>query len=71
MIRVKTSLVLTLALVSVCAYSIHADVRTDEKSRVELAGMLGRVVNIFGGKSAREGSPPGEQMRFQIEDFRL
>ena len=49
----KTSLV--LALVSVCAYSIHADVRTDEKSRVEFAGVLGRVVNIFGGKAAREG----------------
>jgi hypothetical protein len=42
-------------VVSVCTYSVRADVRTEEKSRVEFAGMLGRMVNIFGGKSAREG----------------
>ncbi len=34
---------------------IRADVRSDEKSRVEFAGMLGRMVNLFGGKAAREG----------------
>ena len=51
----KVPLVLALALVSVCPYSLHADVRTDEKSRVEFAGVIGRIVNIFGGKSAREG----------------
>jgi hypothetical protein len=34
----------------------YADVRADEKSRVEFAGMLGRVVNMFGGKAAREGT---------------
>ena len=32
-----------------------ADVRADEKARVQFAGMLGRMVNIFGGKAAREG----------------
>jgi hypothetical protein len=36
-------------------YSIRADVRADEKTRVELAGMLGRMMNLFGGKAAREG----------------
>ncbi|MEO8256460.1 MAG: hypothetical protein ABI868_03860 [Acidobacteriota bacterium] len=51
----QTALVLALALVGVCTLSIHADVRSDEKSRVEFAGMIGRVVNIFGGKAAREG----------------
>jgi hypothetical protein len=35
--------------------AIRADVRADEKSRVEFAGMLGRMVNIFGGRAAREG----------------
>jgi hypothetical protein len=35
--------------------SIRADVRADEKTRVELAGMLGRMMNLFGGKAAREG----------------
>jgi len=37
------------------SYSIRADVRADEKTRVELAGMLGRMMNLFGGKAAREG----------------
>jgi len=35
---------------------IRADVRADEKARVEFAGMLGRMVNLFGGKAAREGT---------------
>ena len=34
---------------------IRADVRADEKTRVEFAGMLGKMVNMFGGKAAREG----------------
>src|SRR6185503_197307 len=55
MTQIKTPLVLAIALASVCPYSLHADVRTDEKSRVEFAGLIGRVVNIFGGRSAREG----------------
>ena len=37
------------------SYSLRADVRADEKSHVEFAGMLGRMVNMFGGKAAREG----------------
>ena len=35
--------------------AVRADVRADEKSHVEFAGMLGRMVNMFGGKAAREG----------------
>lgn len=46
---------LTLAGLVLSASAIHADVRSDEKSRVEFAGMLGRMVNLFGGKAAREG----------------
>jgi hypothetical protein len=34
---------------------VRADVRADEKTHVEFGGMLGRVVNIFGGKAAKEG----------------
>jgi hypothetical protein len=55
MTRIRTSIVLALTLVTVCAYSLQADVRTDEKTRIEFGGVLGRMVNIFGGKSAREG----------------
>ncbi len=34
---------------------LHADVKTSEKTQVAFGGMLGRMVNMFGGKAAREG----------------
>jgi hypothetical protein len=37
------------------SYGVVADVRTEQKTQVQFAGMLGRVVNIFGGRAAREG----------------
>jgi hypothetical protein len=46
---------LTVAALVLTSYVVHADVRADEKSRVEFAGMLARMVNLFGGKAAREG----------------
>jgi len=46
--------VLTAGLV-LTTVVVRADVRTDEKSHVEFAGTLGRMVNMFGGKAAREG----------------
>jgi hypothetical protein len=45
----------TVALVSISSLSLRADVRADEKTRFEFAGMLGKFVNMFGGKGAREG----------------
>ena len=35
--------------------AIHADVRSEEKTQVRLEGMLGRMLNMFGGRAAREG----------------
>jgi hypothetical protein len=35
--------------------SVTADVKTREKSLIKFEGMLGRVVGMFGGKSARDG----------------
>jgi hypothetical protein len=55
MIRGRNAVALTAAVVIVSSYAIRADVKTDERSRVEFAGALGRIVNIFGGKGAREG----------------
>jgi hypothetical protein len=46
------ALVLTVALAAAPA---HAEVKKEERNQVSFAGMLGRMVNIFGGKSAREG----------------
>jgi hypothetical protein len=51
----RTTAALTLTACLLSSYSIRADVRADEKSRVEFAGMLGRMFNMFGGKAAREG----------------
>ncbi len=44
-------------ILMVCAASlaVHADVRTEEKSLVKFEGALGKVVNFFAGKSAKEG----------------
>ena len=46
------ALVLTIALAAAPA---HADVKKEERNHVSFAGMLGRMVNLFGGKSAKEG----------------
>ncbi|MFN7983703.1 MAG: hypothetical protein U0Q11_17790 [Vicinamibacterales bacterium] len=43
----------TLAFASTAA--LHADVRSDQRTKFQLAGVLGKMVNFFGGKAAREG----------------
>jgi hypothetical protein len=48
------ALALTVALAALPAI-LHADVKTEEKSLVTFAGTLGRVINLFGGKAAKEG----------------
>jgi hypothetical protein len=53
MTRLRVAVVLAALLSSTPA--LLADVRTEQKTHVEFAGMLGRMVNIFGGKAAREG----------------
>lgn len=50
--RIAAALTVCLLLASV---SIRADVRADEKTKFQLAGALGKIVNIFGGKNARDG----------------
>ncbi len=55
MSRVRVTSVLVVALAVGASWSLKADVKTDQKSRVEFAGALGKVVNFFGGKAAKEG----------------
>lgn len=43
----------SLALASTTA--LHADVRSEQKTKFQLAGVLGKMVNLFGGKAARDG----------------
>jgi hypothetical protein len=49
--RILTALVLGLLSAAVA----HADVRTEEKSLVKFEGTLGRMLNMFGGRAARDG----------------
>ena len=53
--RLLISCALALPLVASVAVPAGAEVKTREKSQVKIEGMLGRVVNMFGGKAAREG----------------
>jgi hypothetical protein len=53
-VRALTGSVLTLALAAGGA-SLQADVKTQDRSQVKFEGMLGRMVNFFGGKAAKEG----------------
>jgi len=46
---------LVAGLLVLCTHTLGADVRADQKTRIELGGMLGRMMNLFGGKAAREG----------------
>lgn len=48
------SLLLVVWLAS-SAQMVSADVRTDQRVRFQLGGAIGKLVNIFGGKGAREG----------------
>src|SRR6476661_6478871 len=53
--RLLISCALMLPLVGLTAGPATAEVKTREKSQVKIEGMIGRMFNLFGGKSAREG----------------
>ena len=55
MIRPFRAALAILLLVLAASPAIRADVRSEEKSKIEFTGMLGRMVNLFGGKGAKEG----------------
>ncbi len=55
MSRIRIALVLAVCIAAGSSVALRADVRSDQKTRFQFAGALGKVVNFFGGKSAREG----------------
>lgn len=55
MSRIRIALVLAVFIAAGSSVALRADVRSDQKTRFQFAGALGKVVNFFGGKSAREG----------------
>jgi len=44
-----------LLVVFAATATVGADVRTDQRVRFQLGGAIGKLVNMFGGKGAREG----------------
>jgi hypothetical protein len=55
MTRNRIAAALGAALLVFSTQSLGADVRADQKTRIELGGMLGRMASVFGGKAAKEG----------------
>ena len=54
MIRARIVAVLLLVGIAATA-SVSADVRTDQRVKFQLGGAIGKLVNMFGGKGARDG----------------
>lgn len=55
MTRTRIGAALTLSCCLAVASTASADVRTEDKTLVKFEGALGRVMNFFGGKAAKEG----------------
>ncbi len=55
MSRSHIAIALAACLAVASTQALRADVRSDQKTKFQLAGPLGKVVNFFGGKAARDG----------------
>lgn len=55
MSRSRMAIALAACLALASTQALRADVRSDHKTKFQLAGALGKVVNFFGGKAARDG----------------
>src|SRR5262245_36608209 len=55
MTRLLTTCALTLSMVAAGALTARAEVKTKDKAQVKFEGTLGRVMNLFAGKAAKEG----------------
>ena len=53
--RTRLVTALTALAVACSSYLLHAEVRADQKTHVEFGGAMGKMMNFFGGKAAREG----------------
>ena len=52
---IRARILASLLVVAAATASVRADVRTDQRVRFQLGGAIGKLVNMFGGKGAREG----------------
>ena len=53
--RVRLGAAIAVSALLVSAAGLSADVRVQQKTQVKFEGMLGRMMNLFGGKGAKEG----------------
>ena len=53
--KIGYAVILAVALAIGGTSALVADVKTQERTRVQFEGALGKVVNFFGGRAAREG----------------
>jgi hypothetical protein len=53
--RLLISCALTVPLITLGAGTLSAEVKTREKSQVKIEGIVGRMMNFFGGRAAKEG----------------
>jgi hypothetical protein len=53
--RIARGVVAGVYIAAMAGVTVVAEVKTEEKTHVKFEGMLGRMVNMFGGKGAREG----------------
>jgi hypothetical protein len=53
--RLARIAIAALPLMMLAAAPVYAEVKTRDKTQVKFEGMLGRIYNLFGGKSAKEG----------------
>ena len=53
--RIGQAVLACACMVAVAAAPLGADVKTEEKGHVRFEGMLGKMVNMFGGRAAKEG----------------
>lgn len=54
--RVSLSVACLVAVLTLTSSTLSADVRSDQRVKFQLGGAIGKLVNIFGGKGAREGT---------------
>lgn len=53
--RMSLCVACLVAVLTLTSSTLSADVRTDQRVRFQLGGAIGKLVNMFGGKGAREG----------------
>jgi hypothetical protein len=53
--RVRLGAALAVSALLISAAAVSADVTVQQKTQVRFEGMLGRMMNLFGGKAAKDG----------------